>query len=170
MKPYSEILQITNSYHELRETIQAANFVIEDYRIKHTTFKGFELREKAKADYILMTTEGTFGLPQIIRVPENTFEFEFILMLNLIAHEMVHVDQKVTGQFVEDRNEREWQAYYEMLFHKIYPQIPNVPKHQQLFFANKALSYYTKMGKNSDLQLKYAEQKQEVDTFITLLA
>ena len=170
MKPYSEILQITNSYHELRETIQAANFVIEEYGIKHPNFEGFELREKAKADYILMTTEGTFGLPQIIRIPENTFEFEFILILNLIAHEMVHVGQKVTGQFVEDRNEREWQAYYEMLFHKIYPQIPNVPKHQQLFFANKALSYYTKMGKNSDLQLKYAEQKQEVDTFITLLA
>ena len=170
MKPYSEILQITNSYHELGETIQAANFVVEEYGIKHSNFKGFELREKAKAEYILMTTEGTFGLPQIIRIPENTFEFEFILMLNLIAHEMVHVNQKATGQFIDDRNEREWQAYYEMLFHKIYPQIPNLPKHQLLFFANKALSYYTKMGENSDLQIKYALQKQEVDTFVASLS
>jgi hypothetical protein len=170
MKPYSEILQITNSYHELGETIQAANFVVEEYGIKHSNFKGFELREKAKAEYILMTTEGTFGLPQIIRIPENTFEFEFILMLNLIAHEMVHVGQKVTEQFVDDRNEREWQAYYEMLFHKTYPQIPNLPKHQLLFFANKALSYYTKMGENSDLQIKYALQKQEVDTFVASLS
>ena len=170
MKPYSEILQLVNSYHEIGETIQAANFVIEEYGIKHPNFEGFELREKAKADYILMTTEGTFGLPQIIRIPENTFEFEFILMLNLIAHEMVHVGQKVTGHFVNDRNEREWQAYYEMLFHKIYPQIPDVPKHQQLFFAGKALSYYAKMGENSDLQVKYAVQKKEVDTFVTSLA
>jgi hypothetical protein len=170
MKPYSEILQLIQTYHELGETIQAANFVIEEYGIKHPNFKGFELREKAKAEYILMTTEGTFGLPQIIRIPENTFEFEFVLMLNLIAHEMVHVGQKVTGQFVDDRNEREWQAYYEMLFHKKYPQIPNLPKHQLLFFANKALSYYTKMGENSDLQIKYAVQKQEVDTFVTSLS
>ena len=170
MKPYSEILQITNSYHELGETIQAANFVVEQYGIKHPNFGGFELREKAKADYVLMTTEGTFGLPQIIRIPENTFEFEFILMLNLIAHEMVHVGQKVSGSFVDDRNEREWQAYYEMLFHEKYPQIPDVAKHQQLFFANKALSYYIKMGENSDLQIKYAVQRQEVDTFITSLS
>ena len=170
MKPYSEILQITNSYHELGETIQAANFVIEEYSIKHPNFEGFELREKAKPDYILMTTEGIFGQSQIIRIPENTFEFEFVLMLNLIAHEMVHVGQKVSGQFVDDRNEREWQAYYEMLFHEIFPQIPDVAKHQQLFFANKALSYYTKMGENSDLQIKYAVQKQEVDTFVTSLS
>jgi hypothetical protein len=170
MKPYSEILQLINSYHELGETIQAANFVIEEYGIKHPNFKGFELREKAKAEYILMTTEGTFGLPQIIRIPENTFEFEFVLMLNLIAHEMVHVGQKVTGQFVDDRNEREWQAYYEMLFHKKYPQIPDVPKHQQIFFANKALDYYRKMGEDSELQTKYATQKQEVDTFVASLS
>ena len=170
MKPYSEILQIVNSYHELGETIQAANYVIEEYGIKHSNFKGFELREKAKPNYILMTTEGTFGLPQIIRIPENAFEFEFALMLNLIAHEMMHVHQKETGNFVEDRNEREWQAYYEMLFHKKYPQIPDVAKHQQLFFANKALSYYTKMGENSDLQIKYAAQKQEVDIFVTSLS
>ena len=170
MKPYSEILQITNSYHELGETIQAANFVIEEYGIKHPNFNVFELREKAKSDYILMTTEGFFGSPQVIRIPENTFEFEFKLMLNLIAHEMVHVGQKVTGCFVDDRNEREWQAYYEMLFHKIYPQISNLPKHQLLFFANKALSYYTKMGENSDLQIKYALQKQEVDTFVASLS
>ena len=56
-----------------------------------------------------------------------------------------------------------------MLFHKKYPQIPDVAKHQQLFFANKALSYYTKMGEKSDLQLKYTIQKQEVDIFVASL-
>lgn len=169
MKSYPEILQYINSYHELGETIQAANFAIEEYDIKHPNFKGFELREKAKATYILMTTEGTFGEQQIIRIPENTFEFDFVLMLNLIAHEMVHVGQKVIGNFVEDRNEREWQAYYEMIFHKIFPQIPVLPKHQIMFFANKALEYYTKMGENSNLQIKYADQKRELQIVLDSL-
>lgn len=169
MKPYSEILLNIQSYHELGETIPAAHFLIETYGINHPNLKGFELREKAKADYILMTTEGTFGQQQIIRIPENTFEFELVLMLNLIAHEMIHVGQKVEGNFVEDRNEREWQAYYEMLFHKTYPQIPDVHKHQQKFFASKALEYYNRMGENSVLQEKYATQKQEVDNLVALL-
>jgi hypothetical protein len=169
MKPYPEILQTIQTYHELGETIAAANFVIEQYGIKHPNFKGFELREKAKAEYILMTTEGAFGSQQIIRMPENTFEFEFILMLNLIAHEMIHVGQKVVGNCIEDRNEREWQAYYEMLFHKTYPQVPNVPMHQQVFFAAKALEYYNKMGQGSNLQEKYILQKQDVDNLVALL-
>jgi hypothetical protein len=42
-----------------------------------------------------MTTKGTSGQKQIIRIPENTFEFPIVLMLNLIAHEMIHVSQKV---------------------------------------------------------------------------
>ena len=170
MKSYSEIVQLIQTYHELGETIAAANLVIEEYGIKHPNFKGFELREKAKADYILMTTEGVFGESQIIRIPENTFEFEFTLMLNLIVHEMIHVAQKVPGYFVEDRNEREWQAYNEMLFHKTYPQIPSAAKHHQLFFANKALDYYRKMGEGSLLQEKYAEQKKEVEDFVASLS
>lgn len=169
MKPYSEILQLIQTYHELGETLQAANVVIEEYGIRHPNFKGFVFREKAKAEYILMTTEGVFGQQQIIRIPENTFEFEFVLMLNLIAHEMIHVGQKVVGNFVEDRNEREWQAHYEMLFHKIYPQIPDMPKHQQVFFANKALDYYRKMKEGSELQIKYAEQKKEVENLVASL-
>jgi len=170
MKPYSEILQTVQTYHELGETIAAANFVIEAYGIKHPNFGEFLLREKAKAKYILMTTEGTFGQPQIIRIPENTFEFEFRLMLNLIAHEMIHVSQKMVGNFIDDRNEREWQAYYEMLFHKTYPQVPDVPKHQQLFFANKALDYYRKMEEGSSLQEKYTIQKKEVEDFVASLS
>jgi hypothetical protein len=166
VKTYLEILQQVNTYHELGETIDAVNFVVTQYNIKHPNLKGFELREKAKSDYILMTTEGTFGEPQIIRIPENTFEFEFVLMLNLLAHEMVHVGQKVVGNCIEDRNEREWQAYYEMLFHKIYPQIPDVPLHQKKFFGNKALEYFQKMGNGSVLQEKYAIQKEEVDDLL----
>jgi hypothetical protein len=169
MKSYQDILQIVNDYHELGETIEAANFIIEEYGLRHPNLKGFELREKAKPEYILMTTEGMFGEQQIIRIPENAFEFPLELIIILIAHEMVHVHQKAVGFMVDDRNEREWQAYYEMLFRKIYPQIPEVSNFQKKFFANKALDYYKRMGENSVLQIKYETQKKEVDNLLTLL-
>jgi len=169
MKSFSDIAQIINSFHELGETTEAADFLIEEYGIKHPNFEKFELREKAKPDYILMTTEGTFGQKQIIRIPENTFEFPLVLMLNLIAHEMIHVGQKVEEDAFPDRNEREWQAYYEMLFHKTYPQIPVATVFHQKFFANKALEYYKRMGENSELQIKYAVQKSDVEALLVSL-
>ena len=169
MKPITDIQQIIDSYHELNETLEAANFLIKEYEIQHPNFDKFELREKAKPEYILMTTEGTFGQPQIIRIPENTFEFPLILMLNLIAHEMIHVGQKVKENEFPDHNEREWQAYYEMLFHKTYPQIPNCSVFHQKFFAGKALEYYKRMGENSMLQLKYLEQKAEIEKLVASL-
>lgn len=169
MKPYSEILEKIETFHELGETIQAAQFVLKEFGLENPSLKGFELREKAKPDFVLMTTEGEIGNPQIIRIPENTFEFEFILMLNLIAHEMVHVIQKSSKDCPQDRNEREWQAYYEMLFHKIFPQIPDAKPHQRKFFANKALEYYNRMEKDGELQQKYASQKAEIETLISSL-
>lgn len=170
MKPFNEILQTVQTYHELGDTIAAANFVVEAYNIKHPNFASFELREKAAPNFILMTTEGEFGKPQIIRIPENTFEFEFKLMLNLITHEMVHVSQKAEGNIITDKNEREWQAYYEMLFHKNFPQIPCPADQQQLFFATKALNYYKRMGEDSLLQEKYSSQKKEVEDFVASLS
>lgn len=169
MKPTAEIIQKIETFHELGETIAAANYLIDVYGIKHPNFGAFELREKAKPDYVLMTTEGTFGKPQIIRIPENTFEFELGLMLNLIAHEMIHVGQKVEIDQFPDKNEREWQAYYEMLFHKTYPQVPDVKDHQKKFFAGKAVEYYNRMEKGGALQQKYAAQKAEVENLIASL-
>ena len=167
MKPYSEIVQNIQTLHELGETIQAAYFVLKEYGLEHPKLKGFELRERAKPEYVLMTTEGNFGESQIVKIPENTFEFEFILMLNLLAHEMVHVIQKSSENCPRDRNEREWQAYYEMLFHKIFPLVPNAKPHQLKFFGNKAIEYYHRMEKDGELQQKYATQKAEVDHLIS---
>lgn len=169
MKSYSEILEKIETYHELGETTKAAEFVLKEYCLENPNLSGFELREKAKPDYVLMTTEGNFGEKQIIRIPENTFEFEFTLMLNLIAHEMVHVIQKSSKNCPQDRNEREWQAYYEMLFHKIFPQIPDAKPHQRKFFANKALEYYNRMEKDGELQKKYASQKAEIEQLLATL-
>ena len=170
MKSFSDISQIINGFHELGETISAANFLIEEYNIKHPNFDCFELREKAKPEYILMTTEGTFGRKQIIRIPENTFEFQLILMLNLIAHEMIHVAQKVEKDAYPDRNEREFLAYSEMLFHTTYPQVPDASVYHQKFFANKAFDYYKRMGEGSELQKKYANQKAAIELLIASLS
>jgi hypothetical protein len=61
-----------------------------------------------------MTTEGAFGEPQIIRIPDNTFEYPLHLMLNLLLHEMTW-HKKTPENTIHDKT-REWQAYYEMLF------------------------------------------------------
>jgi hypothetical protein len=169
MKPFKDHLQIVNAFHELGKTIEAAQFLIQEYGLEDPNFKGFELREKAKPEFILMTTEGVLGEPQIIRIPENTFEYPLELMLNLLAHEMIHVSQKTKENLIEDKNEREWQAYYEMLFHKKFPQIPELTDFHKRFFAKKALEYYNRMGEGSELQLKYANQKQETDTLLSFL-
>ena len=166
MKTYQDLLQIVHSFHEMEETIAAAQFLIEQYGLTHQNFKGFDLREKAKPEFILMTTEGALGEPQIIRIPENTFEFHLPLMINLLLHEMIHVSQKTPENSIHDKNEREWQAYYEMLFHEQYPQVPELSQFHKRFFANKALEYYNRMGESTLLQIKYANQKQKIDLLL----
>ncbi len=164
--PFDEVEFTIKKFHELEMTIEAAEFLIKNYELEHPNFKGFELREKAEPSFILFTTEGVFGKSQIIRIPKNTFEFPLVLNLNLLAHEMLHVKQKDKASIVEDKNEREWQAYYENLFHKEFPLIPELTNYHKKFFANKALEYYNRMGENSELQLKYKEQKIEVEKLI----
>lgn len=166
MMPFEEIEFTIKKFHDLEMTIEAAEFLIKNYELEHPNFKGFELREKAEPSFILFTTEGVFGKPQIIRIPENTFEFPLVLNLNLLAHEMLHVKQKDKISIVEDKNEREWQAYYENLFHKEFPLIPELTDFHKKAFANKALEYYNRMGENSELQLNYKEQKIEVEKLI----
>ncbi len=165
--PFEEIEFTIKKFHDLEMTIEAAEFLIKNYELEHPNFKGFELREKAEPSFILFTTEGVFGKPQIIRIPENTFEFPLVLNLNLLAHEMLHVKQKDKISIVEDKNEREWQAYYENLFHKEFPLIPELTDFHKKAFANKALEYYNRMGENSELQLKYREQKNEVEQLVS---
>ena len=79
---------------------------------------------------------------------------------------MIHVIQKSAEYKIQDRNEREWQAYYEMCFHEIFPKVPNASKFQRNFFANKALEYYNRMEKDGELQKKYSNQKTEIEQFI----
>jgi hypothetical protein len=104
-----------------------------------------------------------------IMIPRNLFDFDLPLVINKVAHEMLHVQQKAPETLVEDKNEREFQAYSEMLFHKNFPLVPDVSDFHKKFFVEIALVYYKRMGENSLLRQRYAEQKKEIETLIQLL-
>ncbi|WP_395043361.1 hypothetical protein [Flavobacterium sp.] len=167
---YKKIKSKVALFHNQGKTKDAANWILKKYNLEDHNLKGFEFREKAEPSMIVMTTEGDFGQQQIIRIPENTFEFPLPLMISLISHEMVHIRQKTRQPYVLDKNEREWQAYYEMLFNKIFPQLPSLTNFHKKAFANKAFDYYNRMGEGSELQLKYAEQKKEVENLIVSIS
>ena len=162
----TEIEKTIKSFAQLGLTIEAAHWLVKVYELEQENFSHFELTEKAEPSFILFTTNGILGSKQYIKLPANTFEFPLFLMLNLLAHEMLHVKQKSEKHKVEDKNEREFQAYYENLFHKEFPLIPELSPFQQKAFGNKALEYYNRMEKGSVLQQKYAKQKEEVEKLI----
>lgn len=164
---YDKVVLKVDNWSKKGKTLKAANWLLKTYGLEDEYLAGFEFREKANPDFILMTTEGDFGQPQIIRIPENTFEFPLPLMLSLLAHEMVHVRQKTREPYVLDKNEREWQAYCQMLFGTVFPNLPEISNYHKKFFASKALEYYNRMEGGGELQQKYATQKQEVESLLT---
>ncbi|MCW3160608.1 hypothetical protein [Chryseobacterium oryctis] len=158
------------AYKENDQIIDAAKYLIHSFQLEHENFGGFGFREELSPNSLLLTAEGELGGLQKVMIPKNLFDFDLSLVLNMVAHEMLHVRQKAPGQVIEDKNEREFQAYYEMLFHKVFPQIPDVSDYHRKFFGNKALEYYKRMGEGSELQQKYAEQKIEIEQLINSLA
>mgnify|MGYP003539032015 CR=1 FL=1 len=166
MIPFEDIERTIKVFHKHSLTEEAALWLLKVYEIDDSNFAGFAFREPAKPAFILMTTEGVIGQPQIIRIPENTFEYPLVLMLNLLAHEMMHVKQKSPEIAMQDKNEREWQAYYEMLFHKEFPLIPKASAYHQKYFATKAFVYYDRSENEIPLRLKYEDQKMEIENLI----
>ncbi|MFC3159890.1 hypothetical protein SAMN05443633_11455 [Chryseobacterium arachidis] len=158
------------AYKENNQIIDAAKFLLYSFDLEHDNFAGFGFRPELSADSLLLTAEGELGKPQMVMIPKNLFDFDLKLVLNMVAHEMLHVRQKAPGQVIEDKNEREFQAYYEMLYHKVFPQIPELSDFYKIAFGSKALEYYKRMGENSELQHKYAEQKTEVEQLINSLS
>ena len=157
------------AYKNHDQIIDAAEFIISTFGLEHENFAGFGFRPELEPDRILLTAEGEIGDRQMVMIPKNLFDFDLNLVVNMLAHEMLHVRQKAPENVVEDKNEREWQAYYEMLFHPKFPQIPELPDFHKRFFANKALEYYNRMAEGSQIRLKYALQKQEIDNLLSLL-
>ena len=166
MIPFEDIERTIKVFHKHSLTEEAALWLLKIYKIEDPNFAGFEFREPAKPEFILMTTEGVIGKPQIIRIPENTFEFPLVLMLNLLAHEMMHVKQKAADIALQDRNEREWQAYYEILFHEEFPLVPDASIFHQKYFAEKAMIYYNRSENEIPLRPKYEAQKEAIETLI----
>jgi hypothetical protein len=83
----------------------------------------------------------------------------------MLAHEMLHVRQKSPKMMIMDKNEREWQAYYEMLFHAtLIPELSIITK-----LLVKKPFYYGRMAEGSELQQKYAEQKLKLKSFYRIL-
>ena len=159
-----------NAYKEHGQIFDAANFLIRNFGLESDNFAGFGFRPELEPNKMLLTTEGELCGKQMVMIPKNLFDFDLNLVANMVAHEMLHVRQKAPETLVEDKNEREWQAYYEMLFHKVFPNVPEVSDFHKKFFAEKALEYYRRMGENSELQQKYAEQKTEVENLISVVS
>ena len=169
MMNFEQLKFNVDAYKSHDQITDAAKFVVRAYGLDHHNLAGFDYREELDPKSILLTANGDVGERITVQIPRNLFDFDFNLVVNMLAHEMMHVRQKSPEEMVMDKNEREWQAYYEMLFHEIFPQVPEVSNFHKKFFANKALEYYRRMGEESDLQLKYAEQKNKVQELIARL-
>ncbi|WP_304343728.1 hypothetical protein [Chryseobacterium koreense] len=159
-----------NAYKSHDQILDAANFLIRSLGLETENFAGFGFRPELEPNRMLLTTEGELGGKQMVMIPKNLFDFDLNLVANMVAHEMLHVRQKAPETLVDDKNEREFQAYYEMLFHKVFPNIPDVSDFHKKFFGEKALEYYRRMGENSELQKKYAAQKTEVENLLSVVS
>ena len=155
-----------NAYKEHDQILDAADYLIRSFDLDHYNFAGFGFRDELTNNSILLTAEGELGGKQQVNIPKNLFDFDLRLVLNMVAHEMLHVRQKAPETLVEDKNEREWQAYTEMLFHKVFPHIPDAPDFNRKQFAEKALEYYKRMGEKSELQKKYADEKIKIEALL----
>ncbi len=154
------------AYKENDQILDGARMLIRDFSLDHDNFAGFGFREENSPTSLLLTAEGEIGGKQTVNIPKNLFDFDLTTVLNMLAHEMLHVRQKAPETLVEDKNEREFQAYTEMLFHKVFSQIPDAPDFLRKQFAEKALEYYKRMGENSELQQKYTDEKIKVEQFL----
>ena len=159
-----------NTFKENDQIFEAAHFLLENFGLESENFAGFGFRHELEPNKMLLTTEGALGEKQKVMIPRNIFDFDLNLVANMVAHEMLHVHQKAPETLIEDKNEREFQAYSEMLFHRNFPLVPEVSDFHKKFFGEKALEYYKRMGENFELQQKYAGQKVEVENFINMLS
>ena len=163
---YDQLQNNIKAYKETGEILEAARFLIHEFDLDDDNFSGFGFRDELEEKSILLTANGEIGAMQQVMIPRNLFDFDLTLVLNMLAHEMLHVRQKSSKQMIMDKNEREWQAYYEMLFHINFPQIPTLSDFYIKFFGEKALIYYSRMGEGSDLQQKYLDQKLQVEELL----
>ncbi len=143
---------------------EALQEILNQFNLNHPAFKGFYFREELNSKGLLLTAEGTKENGISIHVPQNILDFDLALVTNLIMHEIYHIHQRTGDEIITEREEREWQAYYEMIFHEKFPQIPQLSSFYHLQFGKKALNYYKTM--HLDLKEKYALQKIKLEHLI----
>ncbi len=164
---FSQIKAHLAAYKNHGQILDAANFLVSSFGLsQNDSWGNFDFRKDENKELIVLTTEGDFNRPQTIWIPSNIFDFDFNLVLNLLAHEMLHVRQKTLAPFVEDKNEREFQAHYEMLFHTNFPQIPDMSDFHKNWFANRGITYFDRMETGGLLQQKYQVQKNELQQIV----
>jgi hypothetical protein len=148
-------------------TLKATESLLKKYNILPENVE-IALKPNDAQKALVVTTEGDFGkdLKQIVRVPENIFEFPMEMIVNMLAHEMLHIRQKTGDELVTDKNEREFQAYFEGVFPKVFTDLPASPNWLKKQLANQAIRYYAQMGEGSTLQNKYAEDKLKLVVFL----
>lgn len=151
--------------------LSATETMLKKYKILPKNLE-LALKPTDAAKQLVVTTEGDFGkdLLQIVRVPENLFEFPMEMVVNMLAHEMLHINQKTGDEPVTDKNEREFQAYYEGVFPEFFIDLPSCPNWLKKQLANQAIRYFNQMGEGSELQTKYAERKQKLEVFLEAIA
>ena len=153
------------NYLNNNKLIVEALYEILDYlKLKHSAFTGFTFRDEIDPKGLLLTAEGDESTGITIRVPRNVLDFDLTLLSNILMHEMYHVHQRSGDNQIETREEREWQAYTEMIFHKKFTQIPILANFYIKQFGEKALTYYAKM--TDELKAKYAEEKADLDKIL----
>ena len=153
------------NYLNNNKLIVEALYEILDYlKLKHSAFTGFTFRDEIDPKGLLLTAEGDESTGITIRVPRNVLDFDLTLLSNILMHEMYHVHQRSGDNQIETREEREWQAYTEMIFHKKFTQIPILATCYIKQFGEKALTYYAKM--TDELKAKYAEEKADLEKIL----
>ena len=153
------------NYLNNNKLIVEALYEILDYlKLKHSAFTGFTFRDEIDTKGLLLTAEGDESTGITIRVPRNVLDFDLTLLSNILMHEMYHVHQRSGNNQIETREEREWQAYTEMIFHKKFTQIPILATFYIKQFGEKALTYYAKM--TDELKAKYAEEKADLEKIL----
>lgn len=163
----SQIKLHLKAYLLHQQTLDAAHFLVRSFGLAtHDDWGAFDFRKDENKELIVLTTEGEVGEAQTIMIPRNLFDFDFNLVINLLAHEIVHIKQKTQEPLVFDKNEREFVAHYEMLFHTIFPQVPEMSDFHKDWFGNRALAYYNRMYAGGDLQKKYEKQKSEIESLL----
>ncbi len=150
-----------------RGVLKAAEVLLKKYKLLPENVE-LALKPNDAHKQLVVTTEGDFGkdLKQIVRIPENLFDFPMDMVVNMLAHEMQHISQKTGDELVLDKNEREFQAYYEGVFPKLFAHLPPSPNWLKKQLANQALRYYNQMGDGSILQEKYAEKKDQLQQLL----